>query len=121
VLLVLFSQARTLWLAIAILILMGMASMVQFTTTNALIQTMTPDALRGRVMAIWFMVFMGFAPAGSVIAGSITTAVGPCLVMAGGGLLCALGAIGFARWSWTRRPSSDGPALSAVGVSGSAR
>jgi len=108
VLLVLFSQARTLWLAIAILIPIGMASMVQLAGTNTLIQTMTPDALRGRVMAIWFMIFMGFAPVGSVIAGSVTTAVGPCLVMAGGGAVCALGAIGFARWSWTRRPSAAG-------------
>ena len=111
VLLVLFSQVRTLWLAIAILIPMGMASMIQFTATNTLIQTMTPDALRGRVMAIWFMIFMGFAPVGAVIAGSVTTAFGPRLFMASGGVLCTLGAIGFARWSWTRRPSSDGRAL----------
>jgi MFS family permease len=112
VLLVLFSQARTLWMAIAILIPMGVASMIQLTATNTLIQTMTPDALRGRVMAIWFMIFMGFAPVGSVIAGSITTALGPCLVLAAGGAVCALGAIGFARWSWTRRPLSDGHAPS---------
>jgi len=105
VLLVLFSQARTLWLAIAILIPMGMATMVQVAGTNTLIQTMTPDALRGRVMAIWFMILMGFSPVGSVIAGSITMAVGPSLVLAGGGVLCALGAIGFGRWSWTRLPS----------------
>ena len=107
VLLVLFSQARTLWLAIAILIPMGMASMIQLTATNTLIQAMTPDALRGRVMAIWFMIFMGFAPVGSVIAGSITTALGPSLVIAAGGAVCTLGAIGFARWSWTMRPSSE--------------
>ena len=54
--------------------LLGAASMIQMTATNTLIQTMTPDALRGRVMAIWFMILMGFAPVGSVIAGSITTA-----------------------------------------------
>jgi MFS family permease len=113
VLLVLFSQARSLWLAIAILIPMGVASMIQLTATNTLIQTMTPDDLRGRVMAIWFMILMGFAPVGSVIAGSITTALGPCLVLAVGGVVCALGAIGFARWSWTRRPLSDGLAPSA--------
>ena len=71
---------------------------------------MTPDALRGRVMAIWFMIFMGFAPVGSLIAGSITTALGPRLVLAVGGAVCALGAIGFARWSWTRRPLIDGHA-----------
>jgi MFS family permease len=112
VLLVLFSQARALWVAIAILIPMGVVSMMQLTGTNTLIQAMTPDALRGRVMAIWFMIFMGFAPVGSLIAGSITAAAGPRIVLAVGGAVCALGAIAFARWSWTRRPSSDGPAPS---------
>lgn len=63
-------------------------------------------------MAIGFMIFMGFAPAGSIIAGSITAALGPRLVLAGGGAVCALGAFGFARWSWTRRPLSDGHAPS---------
>jgi hypothetical protein len=58
-------------------------------------------------MAIWFMIFMGFAPVGSLVAGSITTALGPSLVIAVGGAVCALGAIGVARWSWTRRPSTD--------------
>jgi MFS family permease len=112
VLLVLFSQTRTLGSAIALLIPLGMASMVQLTATNTLIQAMTPDALRGRVMAIWLMIFMGFAPVGSVIAGSLTTALGPRLVLAAGGAVCALGALGFARWSWTRRPSIDGHASS---------
>jgi MFS family permease len=96
VLLVLFSQARTLGSAIAILVPLGVVSMIQLTGTNTLIQAMTPDALRGRVMAIWFMIFMGFAPVGSLIAGSITTALGPRLVLAVGGAVCALGAIGFA-------------------------
>jgi MFS family permease len=114
VLLVLFSQARTLWSAIAILIPMGVASMIQLTSTNTLIQTMTPDALRGRVMAIWFMIFMGFAPVGSLIAGSVTTALGPCLVIAVGGALCALGAIGFARWSWTPRESREAQPVGAL-------
>jgi len=111
VLLVLLSQVRALGPALVILIPMGMASMIQFTTTNTLIQTTTPDALRGRVMAIWFMIFMGFAPVGSVIAGSVSTAFGPRVVMVGGGVLCALGAIGFARWSWTKRPATDAHAL----------
>jgi MFS family permease len=107
VLLVLFARTRALWSAIAILIPLGMATMIQLTLTNARIQAMTPDALRGRVMAIWFMIFMGFAPVGSVLAGSLATALGPRLVLALGGAACVLGAIGFARWSWNKRPSSD--------------
>lgn len=107
VLLVLFSQARSLGLALAILVALGACSMVQMTATNTLIQSMTPDALRGRVMAIWFMIFMGFAPVGSVIAGSLATAWGPTLVVAAGGSLCVVGAAAFARWSWTRSPHTD--------------
>ena len=108
VVLVLFSQTGSLWSAIATLIPLGMASMIQLTATNTLIQTMTPDALRGRVMAIWLMSLMGFAPIGSLIAGSITTALGPRIVLAVGGATCALGGIAFARWAWTRRPLNDG-------------
>jgi MFS family permease len=115
VLLLLLSQARTLWSAIAILIPLGVASMIQLTATNTLIQATTPDALRGRVMAIWFMIFMGFAPVGSLIAGSIATASGPCLVLAAGGVVCALGAFGFARWSWARRPLSPVPRCATTG------
>jgi MFS family permease len=95
VLLAIFSQTRALWLSVAILVPLGVATMIQITTTNALIQTMTPDALRGRVMAIWLMILMGFAPIGSVIAGSIATVVGPSLVLAVGGAVCLVGAIGF--------------------------
>jgi MFS family permease len=108
VLLVLFSRARTLWLAIAMLIPLGMAMMTMLTGTTMLVQTLTPDALRGRVMAIWLMIFMGFAPVGSVIAGSVTTVLGPCVVLAVGGAVCVLGAIAFARWAWSKRPSSEG-------------
>lgn len=103
VVLAIFSQTRSLAAAIAVLIPLGAATMIQLTATNTLIQTMVPDALRGRVMAIWFMILMGVAPVGSLVAGSITTAVGPRVVLAVGGAACALGAIAFARWSWSRR------------------
>jgi hypothetical protein len=60
--LVLFALSRTLWLSIALMLPLGAATMVQMTATNTLVQTLTPDALRGRVMAIGLMIFMGFAP-----------------------------------------------------------
>ena len=65
--------------------------------TNALIQSLTPDALRGRVMAIWTMILMGFVPVGSLVAGSLATAFGPRVPLVAGGIACALGAIGFVR------------------------
>jgi hypothetical protein len=106
VLLCAFSQAPSLLWAIAILIPMGMATMIQFTATNTLIQTSTPDALRGRVMAIWFMIFSGFVPLGSVAAGWLATAYGPILPLAAGGIACVLGGGNFALWSWSEAARS---------------
>jgi MFS family permease len=109
-LLVLFALSRTVWVAVAILLPAGAASMIQITATNALIQSLTPDALRGRVMAIWTMILMGFVPVGSLVAGSLATAFEPRLPLVAGGLTCILGAIGFCRWVLVRRPIHDGPA-----------
>jgi MFS family permease len=36
---------------------------------NSLVQTLTPDAVRGRVMGIYLLMFFGFAPVGSLLAG----------------------------------------------------
>ena len=54
--------------SLAVMIFMGMA--------NTLMQTRTPDALRGRVMSVQTMVFIGFMPLGQLILGSIGTLIG---------------------------------------------
>ena len=89
VLLLAFSQTRTLGWAAAALVPMGMATMILVTETNARIQTSTPDAPRGRVMAIWFMIFSGFVPLGSVLTGWVATSYGPVVPLAGGWDPCA--------------------------------
>ena len=43
--------------------------MVEMAASNTLIQAMVPDALRGRVMAVYSMMFMGMAPFGALFAG----------------------------------------------------
>jgi predicted MFS family arabinose efflux permease len=66
----------------AVMIFLGMA--------NTLMQTRTPDHLRGRAMSVHTMVFMGFMPLGQMILGSVGTIfgintaffIGGCLVMA---------------------------------------
>ncbi|MEO7112848.1 MAG: MFS transporter, partial [Polyangiaceae bacterium] len=98
VMLVLFALSRALWLSIAISVFLGATTFIQVTATNTLVQTLTPDALRGRVMAIWLMILMGFAPVGSVLAGSIAAATDPRVPLIGGGLMCIFGALVFARW-----------------------
>jgi MFS family permease len=86
--LVLFGLSNTLWLSIVILVPLGASMMIQVSATNTRIQTMTPDVLRGRVMAVWAMVFMGFAPFGSLLAGWLATRIGPSRTLMIGGAVC---------------------------------
>jgi MFS family permease len=65
--------------------------MVQMAATNTLIQTMVPDRLRGRVMAVHVMMFMGMAPIGSLLAGAIAAKVGAPLAVSMGAVLCVAG------------------------------
>jgi MFS family permease len=107
IMLVVFALSRTLWISLAIATILGATTFTQVTATNTLVQMLTPDALRGRVMAIWVMILMGFAPLGSLVAGSIATATtDPRVPLVAGGIACALGSLVFARWLLTKRPTS---------------
>jgi len=90
-----FSFSRAYWLSMAILALAGFSMMVQMAATNTLIQSMVPDRLRGRVMSIYSMMFMGMAPFGSLLAGWAAARIGPPATVAAGGLVCMLGAAVF--------------------------
>lgn len=93
---ILFSMSRHFWLSAALLIPAGYSMMVQMASSNTLIQSMVPDALRGRVMAVYSMMFMGMAPIGALLAGVLATHLGAPLTVALGGGVCVLGAGGFA-------------------------
>jgi MFS family permease len=94
-----FSLSHRLWLSLVFLVPLGAATMIQISATNTLIQMATPDALRGRVMAIWAMILMGFAPLGGLLASSIATVAAPGIPLMIGGVVCVLAALQFMRWS----------------------
>ena len=93
--LVAFSLSRSFWLSTALLLPVGTCMMVEMSASNTLIQAMVPDRLRGRVMAIYSMMFMGLAPAGALLAGSLAERLGAPQIVAAGGLLAMLGALAF--------------------------
>ena len=70
--------------------------MVEMAASNTLIQSMIPNRLRGRVMSVYSMMFMGMAPFGALLAGVLANHLGAPLTVALGGAVCILGAIGFA-------------------------
>lgn len=89
--LILFSQSRAFWLSAALLVPAGYAFMIQMASSNTLIQSMVPDDLRGRVMAVYSMMFMGMAPFGALLAGTLASTLGAPLTVALGGALCIAG------------------------------
>ena len=93
--LILFSLSRRFWLSTFLLIPVGFSMMVQMASSNTLIQSMVPDRLRGRVMAVYSMMFVGMAPFGALMAGVLANSLGAPATVAIGGVVCIAGAIVF--------------------------
>jgi MFS family permease len=85
-----FSTVRYFWLGVALLLPAGFAMMTQMAASNTLIQSMIPNSLRGRVMAVYSMMFMGMAPIGALLAGALAGWVGATTTVAIGGAFCFL-------------------------------
>ena len=93
--LILFSTSRTFWLSALLLVPVGLSMMVQMASSNTLIQAMVPDELRGRVMAVYSMMFMGMAPFGALAAGWVAERIGAPHTVAVGGVVCLAGSAVF--------------------------
>src|SRR5439155_8852262 len=91
----LFSLSLSFWLSTAILLPVGFCIMLQMSSSNTLLQVMVPDRLRGRIMAIYTMMFMGMAPFGSLFAGALAEHLGAALAVRIGALACIGGALLF--------------------------
>ena len=102
--LILFALSRVFWLSAALLLPVGFCMMLEMSSSNTLIQTMVPDQLRGRVMAMYAMVFMGLAPFGALFAGALADRIGtPRTVIAG-----AAAAVAGAAWFGAHLPKIRG-------------
>src|SRR5690349_14800106 len=66
--LVAFALARSLWVALLVLPIVGAGMMIEMASTNTILQTIVEEDLRGRVMSFYTMAFLGTAPIGSLIA-----------------------------------------------------
>jgi MFS family permease len=93
----LFSFSTSFWLSAALLLPAGYSMMLQMACSNTLIQTMVPDQLRGRVMSLYSMMFMGMAPFGAFFGGALAHRIGAPITVAVGGVACVVGAIWFGR------------------------
>ncbi|HMB06572.1 MAG TPA: MFS transporter [Isosphaeraceae bacterium] len=93
--LIAFALSRTFWLSAALLVPVGFSMMFEMAASNTLIQAMVPDRLRGRVMAVYSMMFMGMAPFGALLAGALAQRLGAPGTVVAGGAACIVGAVVF--------------------------
>jgi MFS family permease len=96
-----FGLSHFFWLSMAMVFIAGMGMMQGMAASNTVIQTIVTDDKRGRVMSYYTMAFMGMAPFGSLLAGTMAHATGAPLTVIMNGSVVLLGAAWFA----TRLPA----------------
>ncbi len=82
--LIIFSFSRNVAFSLCMLLVTGVSMMVAMASCNTILQTVTEDHMRGRVMSYYTMAFMGTTPIGSLIDGSLASKFGaPTTVLIG--------------------------------------
>jgi MFS family permease len=97
---ILFSLMRTVHLAALVLLLLGLAMLINGALANGILQSVVPDELRGRVMATYVFVYVGFTPIGSFIAGAMARFVGVQWAIFTGGFVM----LAYSLWAFWRYP-----------------
>jgi MFS family permease len=95
-LLMVLATAPTLWLFGALLVPTGLVGMTLMISGNTSLQLTSDPAMRGRVISLYMMVFLGGTPFGGPLMGWLTDAYGPRVALLLGGAICAGAALAVA-------------------------
>jgi predicted MFS family arabinose efflux permease len=99
-LLIVFSFVRVAAIAGLLLIFIGLTMMINGALANGMLQQIVPDELRGRVMAAYVFVYVGFAPIGSLIAGAVAHAINVQVAIGGGAAIMLV----YSAWAFWKFP-----------------
>ncbi len=99
-LLLVFSLVRNITVAGILLVFIGLTMMINGALANGMLQTIVPDVLRGRVMAAYVFVYVGFTPVGSLIAGAVAHALNVQWAVGGGAAVM----LAYAAWAFWKFP-----------------
>jgi predicted MFS family arabinose efflux permease len=99
-LLVVFSFVRVAAIAGLLLVFIGLTMMINGALANVMLQQIVPDELRGRVMAAYVFVYVGFTPIGSLIAGAVAHAVNVQVAIGGGAAIM----LAYSAWAFWKFP-----------------
>jgi MFS family permease len=99
-LVIVFSLTRSVHVAAVVLLFLGLAMLINGALANGILQSVVPDELRGRVMATYVFVYVGFTPIGSFIAGALARLVGVQWAIFSGGVVM----LAYIIWAFWKYP-----------------
>lgn len=97
---IIFSLSRSVHLAAVVLVFLGLTMLINGALGNGILQSVVPDELRGRVMATYIFVYVGFTPIGSFIAGAMARFVGVQWAIFSGGVIM----LAYSLWAFWKYP-----------------
>jgi MFS family permease len=92
----LFALSRLTPFSLILMVVIGLGMMVQIAASNTVLQMVVEEDKRGRIMSLYTIAFLGMAPFGSLLAGSLANTIGAPMTLMIGGTVCVAGAILFA-------------------------
>jgi MFS family permease len=81
-------------LSLPILFMTGLGTLAFLGASNTMIQTLSPDEVRGRAISVYTMIALGVVPGGSLVVGSVAALIGLHLAFAIAGGLCLAVVVG---------------------------
>ncbi len=93
-------------LSAILLVALGFAGVTFATTANTLLQLTAPDELRGRVMSLYVLLFIGSTPLGGFLIGLLSSLIGVQAALFTCSLLCGLGVGGVLLYRWQTESAS---------------
>ena len=99
-LLLVFSLERNIKVAGVLLVFIGLTMMINGALANGMLQAIVPDELRGRVMAAYVFVYVGFTPIGSLLAGALAHILNVQWAIGGGAAVMLL----YSAWAFWKFP-----------------
>ena len=98
ILLIGLALSRSVWLSAALLVTVGFTMILNNAVANTLLQTLVPDSFRGRVMAAYALVFIGFSPIGQLFGGMVASRFGVQWAIGGGAVVM----LAYSTWAFSR-------------------
>ncbi|HMD02626.1 MAG TPA: MFS transporter, partial [Candidatus Baltobacteraceae bacterium] len=82
---IVLGTVHVFWVALIVLFFIGLAVLSFAGSSNVLLQTLSPDDMRGRAISVFSMIILGFVPAGSLLLGLLASFVGLSNAILAGG------------------------------------